>query len=673
MKILFLAANPESTSRLNLEREAREIQDAIDSSELSSEFELIQRWEVRPKDFRRALLRYQPDIVHFSGHGSGETSLIISDEAGASKEVSGDALAGLFAAFPMVKCVLLNACYAEVQAKAIVQHVDYVIGMKDTIYDKAAIAFSIGFYDSLGYGRNFEEAFALGSNAILWEYDNSSGRTREEPRKLISVEAVLSKLPEHLKPVLLTKDSLGIPEAKPISIPAEPIKPDGKQVFLERVAKYVAERKLTPIAKFQLINFAKKQGLAEDEANQILDSEISKIEQAKLQYKELLEATIAAGLNPLDPETQQELKGLQKELGLINEEVAEISQIGSSNGKTTKQEDDVNRAERVIHIHQGNYNENVQGDYIQGDNTGNRSSANSEKQEESRDTKKPETTEEDQKPITSKIQEFSFEVITVDEFGKENSRKTREAEFYREELGNNVFLDMVRIPGGEFMMGSPEGEGHSDEKPQHKIKVVSFWMGKYPVTQAEWQKIMGNNPSRFKENPQNPMETVSWDEAKKFCQQLSQITENKYRLPSEAEWEYACRAGTTTPFHFGETISTEVANYDGNYTFGKGVKGKYRKQTTPVDYFQLANNFGLSDMHGNVWEWCKDNWQNNYKDSSNNWMSRLIEASNTKVMRGGSWYSNPHYCRSAIRKDTLRGERYSPFGFRVVCVAPRTT
>ncbi|MEM6612423.1 MAG: CHAT domain-containing protein, partial [Cyanobacteria bacterium P01_C01_bin.72] len=185
MKILFLAANPESTNHLNLGEEAREIQDALDSSQLSSEFELIQRWKVRPKDFRRALLRHQPDIVHFSGHGSGKTGLIITNDAGESKKVSGNALAGLFAAFPMVKCVLLNACYAEVQARSIVKHVDYVIGMKDTIYDNAARAFSIGFYDSLGYGKNFEEAFALGSNAILWEYDNSTGQKRDEPRELI--------------------------------------------------------------------------------------------------------------------------------------------------------------------------------------------------------------------------------------------------------------------------------------------------------------------------------------------------------------------------------------------------------------------------------------------------------------------------------------------------------
>ncbi|MGK7896612.1 MAG: CHAT domain-containing protein, partial [Xenococcus sp. (in: cyanobacteria)] len=310
MKILFLAANPESTSRLNLAEEAQEIQDAIDSSELSSEFELIQKWEVRPKDFRRALLKHQPDIVHFSGHGSGKTGLIIANDAGESKQVSGDALAGLFAAFPMVKCVLLNACYAEVQARTIVEHVDYVIGMKDTIYDKAARAFSIGFYDSLGYGRNFEEAFALGSNAILWEYDNTTGQTRDEPRKLIPVESVLSKLPEHLKPILLCKDSIVVPETKTISISSEQDKPNGKQIFLERVQKYVIQRRLTPIAKFQLNNFAKEQGLSQAEANSILDAEISKIEQAKQNYQELLEATIADGLNPLDPANQQELKSL---------------------------------------------------------------------------------------------------------------------------------------------------------------------------------------------------------------------------------------------------------------------------------------------------------------------------------------------------------------------------
>ena len=169
MKILFLAANPLSTTRLKLDEEVREIEQGLESSKLREEFELVQKWAVRSRDIRRALLRENPDIVHFSGHGKGQAGLVIVDEGEHAKPATGEALAGLFSLFPNIKCVLLNACYAEAQAQAIVQKIDYVIGMRDTILDDAAIAFTTGFYDGLGYGRNIEDAFELGRNAIIWE------------------------------------------------------------------------------------------------------------------------------------------------------------------------------------------------------------------------------------------------------------------------------------------------------------------------------------------------------------------------------------------------------------------------------------------------------------------------------------------------------------------------
>ena len=164
-----------------------------------------------------------------------------------------------------------------------------------------------------------------------------------------------------------------------------------------------------------------------------------------------------------------------------------------------------------------------------------------------------------------------------------------------EDLGNSVTLDMVAISGGRFMMGSPEGEGSNNERPQHEVTVKPFFMGKYPITQAQWQAVMGNNPAQFQDSPQNPVEQVSWKVAVEFCQRLSTQTETEYRLPSEAEWEYACRARTTTPYHFGESISDKIANY------GCNMNG-----TTSVGQFP-ANAFGLYDMHGNIWELCQDN------------------------------------------------------------------
>src|SRR4028118_878310 len=191
---------------------------------------------------------------------------------------------------------------------------------------------------------------------------------------------------------------------------------------------------------------------------------------------------------------------------------------------------------------------------------------------------------------------FEFDVITVDAEGKENSRHTSSARFFPEDLGNGVVLEMVYIPGGTFMMGSPATEEGRDscESPQHQVTVPAFYAGKYPITQAQWQAMMGNNPSKLK-GEKRPVEQVSWQDAIEFCDKLSQTTGKKYRLLSEAEWEYACRAGTTTPFHFGETLTFNLANYRQN-EFCRFPKSRvHRRKTTNVGSFP-PNTFGLYDM-----------------------------------------------------------------------------
>jgi formylglycine-generating enzyme required for sulfatase activity len=236
-----------------------------------------------------------------------------------------------------------------------------------------------------------------------------------------------------------------------------------------------------------------------------------------------------------------------------------------------------------------------------------------------------------------------------------------------EDLGNGVKLEMVEIPAGTFYMGSPENEaGRNDsESPQHQVNVPSFFMGKYPLTQAQYQAIMGNNPAHFKGN-NRPVECVSWNNAVNFCRKLNQKTGKNYKLPSEAQWEYACRAGTTTPFYFGESITPDLVNYDGNGVYAAAPKGQYRKQTTDVGTFP-PNAFGLYDMHGNVWEWCEDDWQENYINAPVNG-SALISRSDYKLLRGGSWNDFPGYCRSACRFNySLDYHDYDLIGFRVVC------
>jgi formylglycine-generating enzyme required for sulfatase activity len=238
---------------------------------------------------------------------------------------------------------------------------------------------------------------------------------------------------------------------------------------------------------------------------------------------------------------------------------------------------------------------------------------------------------------------------------------------FTEDLGNGVKLEMIAIPGGTFLMGSPENEAERQdyESPKHQVTVPSFFMGKYPLTQAQYQAILGSNPSYFKGN-NRPVETVSWDDAVLFCQKLSQRTGKSYRLPSEAEWEYACRAGTKTPFSFGDNITPDLVNYNGNYPYKSAPKGKYREQTTDVETF-TPNSFGLYDMHGNVWEWCEDDWHENYINAPTDgsaWNSR--SGNNTKTLRGGSWHFDAGLCRAAARLGYSRVSRSLYYGFRVV-------
>ena len=244
-------------------------------------------------------------------------------------------------------------------------------------------------------------------------------------------------------------------------------------------------------------------------------------------------------------------------------------------------------------------------------------------------------------------------------------------------LPGGVELEMLKIPAGSFLMGTNEieikrlnqeyKEEFYHEYYQHQVTLKEYYLGKYPVTQEQYQAVMGNNPSHFKDNPKSPVECVSWNDAKAFCQKIYELTRQEVRLPTEAEWEYGCRAGTTTPFYFGETISTEQANYNGNYPLGNEKKGIYREKTTPVGSFS-ANKFGLYDMHGNVWEWCEDTWHESYaeKPESLKQNGNITWSSNDDplhVLRGGSWDYDSYFCRSTFRhwEDFLYGDEMNSF------------
>jgi formylglycine-generating enzyme required for sulfatase activity len=273
------------------------------------------------------------------------------------------------------------------------------------------------------------------------------------------------------------------------------------------------------------------------------------------------------------------------------------------------------------------------------------------------------------------LKTFQFQTAQINNNGTEINRISKTAEYFAQDLGNGVNLEMVAIPGGTFIMGSPENEeGYlSSESPQHQVTVPPFFMGKYPVTQKQWRAVaalgkvnidLESDPSRFK-GDNLPVDRVSWNDAQEFCARLSQMANKTYRLPTEAEWEYACRGGTTTPFYCGETISTDLANYDGNYTYGQGQKGEYREKTTEVGKFP-ANPFGLYDMCGNVWEWCEDGLHENYINAPTDGSAWTSLSTEYMLLRGGSWLSDAGSCRAANRYGDSRAFRYYLYGFRVV-------
>lgn len=310
------------------------------------------------------------------------------------------------------------------------------------------------------------------------------------------------------------------------------------------------------------------------------------------------------------------------------------------------------------------------------------------------------------------LRRYKFDVVTVDSNGAITNRRKGQARYYVEDIGG-VALEMMEIPGGSFLMGTTEagadqvkreyerpcserlkGCGKNAEVaarqskwevPQHTVSVPAFYMGKFEVTQAQWSvvsrlpkvnKDLVSDPSHFK-GDSLPVEQVSWEDAIEFCARLSRATGRTYRMPTEAEWEYAARGGTTTAFYFGETITPELVNYDGNYPYGSTPKGTYRQTTTPVGSLGYPNAFGLYDMHGNVFEWCMDAWHDSYNGAPSDGTSWETGGdTQRRMLRGGSSYHDGNHSRASMRVAAPATTATPSTGFRVVAVArkpPRGT
>lgn len=293
------------------------------------------------------------------------------------------------------------------------------------------------------------------------------------------------------------------------------------------------------------------------------------------------------------------------------------------------------------------------------------------------------------------VSTYEFTTVTLDTNGNTIERRQLTASRFIEKIAPGIEIEMVEVPAGSFLMGTSKSEEArylneyvkrgidvkqatewiNDEQPQHLVEVSSFSIGRYPVTQEQWEVVAGwsmvkmelnPKPSRFR-GAKRPVENINWYEATEFCQRLSLRTGREYRLPSESEWEYACRAGTATPFTFGETITTDIVNYDGNRPFGGAPVGLYRRETTDVGSLEIENAFGISEMHGNVWEWCADLYTQYQKATGEEPTS-----STSRVVRGGSWNYYSNVCRSAFRYWFRPDVRDLNIGLRVV-VGARTS
>jgi formylglycine-generating enzyme required for sulfatase activity len=747
----------QSPRDLKLDREIRDLKDVIEKSGNRQRFEVEDALAVRVGDLHDLFFRHRPQIVHFCGHGSGQQGLVFESNDGGEQWVRAEALSDLFRLFTQnVGCVLLNACYSEEQANAIVNHIDYVIGMSQEIQDNAAIAFSKGFYRALGYQCSIEEAYEFGKNAIQLEISGSSkvrsAATEDVARKVEVVNAIQQvAIPEHLKPILKTKPTLAPSARANITPPVQSISSETRAAiqldidksleadtkvkqYRDRVREFLTDRKLTALETIRLERLRKDLGLPETEAKRILEEEQEPIRKARDEYEAVLIGLIEAGHYPVDAETQNELRTVQQELGLSDEEVGALAtpilaaaeeeyQAGLKREQEQEYQQKLQRYEqefrraieaqypldsfvrdslRQFQQSLGLSDINVaqieqliivpkEAEYQQLLADEQRMQAEAERQRElkrQQELEQRQKLEEQQKQKeyqtrlqrnkSPEIQRFEFDVITVDQKGNENSRTRHSAEAFSIDLGNGVLLEMVKIPGGTFLMGSPEGQGDANEQPQHSVTLKSFAMGKYPVTQEQWRAVasLPQVKHKLKRNPDplepkgddQPVDGVSWYDAVEFCDRLSQCTQMDYRLPSEAEWEYACRAGTTTNFYFGQTLTPKLAQCKAN--FGIPLIAVLTGQSADVGSY-LPNTFGLYDMHGNVWEWCLDHWHGNYDGAPSDGTAWLTDDENSpRLQRGGSYGINPRDCRSAVRIYGSPHDKSFNSGFRVVCALP---
>jgi formylglycine-generating enzyme required for sulfatase activity len=418
--------------------------------------------------------------------------------------------------------------------------------------------------------------------------------------------------------------------------PTQPPSPENPNAaeYRSKVREYLATHRISEIEEIELENLLDELEISIEEGRKIREEEKPLIK-ARQVYRKLLEAYIQKGDYHFDAEIKEILQRARQDSNLLDWEIQEI------------EEPILEQADR---------------EYRQ------------------------------------RLRPFSYEIVTVDRTGTITKRERKENHYFEETLAKGIFLPMVYIPAGKFWMGTEDeeierlSEKYAEqiknigvnwfqwERPRHEVTLSPFCLGQFLITQEQWKIVASSaridlelplDPSYVK-GDKNPVECVTWFMAVEFCKRLSQLTGKVYRLPSEAEWEYGCRAATQTPFHYGETITNALANYDGNYIYAEETKEIYRQKTTAVEQFP-PNAFGLHDTHGNLWEWCEDDWHGNYQGSPDDGGAWIDDNDNRyqnlKCLRGGSGFDDPDVCRSANRNRNYPGDVNDDIGFRVVCSA----
>ncbi|MBD2175755.1 SUMF1/EgtB/PvdO family nonheme iron enzyme [Pseudanabaena sp. FACHB-1998] len=534
-------------------------------------------------------------------------------------------------------------------------------------------------------------------------------------------DVTVDELYEYVRDKVKSVNDLMSPEFYPVKeghriVLAKAVQDDPKLKFRKEVENVVRDSngKISTFAKRGLGIHSQDLGLSQLESESIINEVIRPYEEydKKLtQYEQDLLSEVSQGF-PFSKYVESQLEYYEKRLGLRDADLQEIKSriIGNKQVEYEQRLQQEQRQAEAVRLKR--QQEDAERLRLQQVAEAERQKQESDRlerlrtqaEEEDRLKRLQEEAERVKKQQQSKPAqpEFEFEVVKV-RLVKESGflgigggtkieldRKNGKAQYIRENLGNGVTLDLVKIPAGKFMMGMPAderkialenakkydwngAEAYLDRStPQHEVKVPSFLMGKYTVTNAQWQAVMGTKPSESSDvkfqGENQPVINVSWDNCREFCKKLSEKINKNVRLPSEAEWEYACRAGTTTAFHFGETITTELVNYDGNYPYVDAPKGEYRQKTVDVNFDRFSPNaWGLYQMHGNVWEWCEDVWHENYNGAPTDGSAWLTGGEqNRRALRGGSWFCDAINCRSAFRIRNPADYSDDFIGFRVV-------